>query len=428
MDQLDQIEILGGISLYGEIPVQGCKNSALPIMAAAILQSGEIEIQNCPEISDVFLMISILEELGCKCTLKNHTLLMDTADMNNSVIPGRFGKTMRSVITLAGSLLGRLGECSIPYPGGCVIGSRPIDFHLDAFRSMGVEIEEEEERITGKTNYLTGSIIRLPFPSVGATQNCILAAVLAHGKTVIYGAAREPEVVELCEFLLGMGACICGAGTDRIVISGVRRLHGRTFCLSSDRIVAGTYLLAAAGSRGKLTLVNAPVRALGNLRSLLEKMGAEWQEEEDRITLNGEKAYQPIPYVRTAPYPGFSTDLQSQLLAVLAISYGESVLEERIFEARFKIVEPLKAMGADLEITGNSVKVCGVPSLYGTKVSAGELRGGAALVTAGLLAEGKTIIENPHFIDRGYEDICADLRRAGAAIRRKRSGDEKDKA
>ena len=428
MDQLDQIEILGGISLYGEIPVQGCKNAALPIMAAAILQSGEVELQNCPEISDVFLMMSILEELGCKCTLKKHTLHMDTAGIDHSEIPGRFGKTMRSVITLAGSLLGRLGECSIPYPGGCVIGSRPIDFHLDAFRSMGVEIDEEEERITGKTNYLKGSIIKLPFPSVGATQNCILAAVLAHGKTVIYGAAREPEVVELCEFLLGMGACICGAGTDRIVISGVRKLHGITFCLSSDRIVAGTYLLAAAGSRGKLTLVNAPVKALGNLRSLLETMGAEWQEEEDRIILNGEKAYQPIPYVRTAPYPGFSTDLQSQLLAVLAISYGESVLEERIFEARFKIVEPLKAMGADLEITGNSVKVRGVPALYGAKVTAGELRGGAALVTAGLLAEGKTIIENPCFIDRGYEDICADLRRAGAAIRRKKSGDEKDKA
>lgn len=424
---MDQIEILGGVRLSGEIPVQGCKNSALPIMAAAILQSGSVELQNCPEISDVFLMMSILEELGCKCTLKNHTLLMDTTNINNSRISGRFLKTMRSVITLAGSLLGRLGECSIPYPGGCVIGSRPIDFHLEAFRSMGVEIEEEEERITGKTAYLRGSIIRLPFPSVGATENIILAAVLAHGKTVIYGAAREPEVVELCDFLLGLGACICGAGTDRIVISGVRKLHGGSFRLSSDRIVAGTYLLAAAGSRGRLTLTNAPVRALGNLRPLLEKMGADWTEEPERITVDGENAYQPVPYVRTAPYPGFSTDLQSQLLAVLAVSYGESVLEERIFEARFKIVEPLKAMGADLEITGNSVRVRGVPALFGAKVSAGELRGGAALVTAGLLAEGKTIIENPHFIDRGYEDICADLRRAGAAIRRKKSGDEKDK-
>lgn len=425
---MDQIEILGGISLYGEIPVQGCKNAALPIMAAAILQSGKVELLNCPEISDVFLMMSILEELGCKCTLNNHTLLMDTTNIKSGVIPGKYGKTMRSVITLAGSLLGRLGECSIPYPGGCVIGSRPIDFHLDAFRSMGVEIEEEEERIAGKTAYLTGSIIRLPFPSVGATQNCILAAVLAHGKTIIYGAAREPEVAELCEFLLSMGACICGAGSGRIVISGVRKLHGGTFRLSSDRIVAGTYLLAAAGTRGRLTLTNAPAGSLGNLRSLLEKMGAEWIEEEDRITLDGEKAYQPIPYVRTAPYPGFSTDLQSQLLAVLSVAYGESVLEERIFEARFKIVEPLKTMGADLEIMGNSVRVRGVPALYGANVAAGELRGGAALVTAGLLAEGKTVIENLHFIDRGYEDICADLRRAGAAIRRKKSGDEKDKA
>lgn len=424
---MDQIEILGGIRLFGEIPVQGCKNAALPIMAAAVLQTGVVELRNCPEISDVFLMMSILEELGCKCTLKNHTLLMDTTHMDNCYISAGFGKTMRSVITLAGSMLGRFGACSIPYPGGCVIGSRPIDFHLEAFRSMGVEIHEEEERITAKAGYLQGSVIRLPFPSVGATQNIILAAVLAHGKTILYGAAREPEVVELCEFLLGMGACICGAGTDRIIISGVGKLRGGSFHLSSDRIVAGTYLLAAAGSRGEITLTNAPVGALGNLRPLLEKMGAVWQEDEEHITVNGEDAYNPVPYVRTAPYPGFSTDLQSQLLAVLSVACGESLLEERIFEARFKIVEPLKSMGADLEIKGNSVIVRGVPGLFGRRVAAGELRGGAALVTAGLLAEGKTIIENPHFIDRGYEDICGDLRRVGAAIRRKKSGDEKDK-
>lgn len=422
---MDQIEILGGVRLSGEIPMQGCKNSILPIMAGAILQKGTVVIHNCPEITDVFLMISILKELGCKAKLTNHTLVLDTTDLDSGFIPDKYGKSMRSSITLAGSLLGRLGECSIPYPGGCVIGSRPIDFHLESFRKMGVMISEEEDRVIGKVLHLNGTTIRLPFPSVGATQNIILAAVLAQGTTIIAGCAREPEVVELCEFLCSMGACIRGAGTSRILIRGVSCLCGGIFYLGADRIVAGTYLLATAGCRGKITLTNAPVDALSNLKPLLEEMGARWKENTDTITLDGSRAFAPLAYVRTAPYPGFSTDLQSQLLAVLAVAFGDSILEEQIFEARFKVVEPLREMGANLTVDGNRVRIHGVPALRGRKVKAGELRGGAALVIAGLIAEGKTIIENPHFIDRGYEDICADLKKIGAVIRRKQGGNEK---
>ncbi len=425
---MEQIEILGGHSLFGEIPVQGSKNGALPLMAASLLHSGITVLHNCPRISDVMLMMSILEELGCKCTLENHTMIIDASSVKDCRIPEKYGKTMRSSITLAGSLLGRLGQFSIPYPGGCVIGTRPIDFHLEAFEAMGTMVEEDGDIIRGEAVRLRGCTIHLPFPSVGATENIILAAVLARGRTYLSGAAREPEVIELCEFLKGMGACIDGEGTERICINGVNRLHSSVYHLSADRIVAGTYLLAAAGSRGKITIVHAPTEALKSLRALLTKMGAVWEEEEDRITLDGEKAYQPIPYVRTAPYPGFSTDLQSQLLAVLSIANGESVVEERIFEARFKIVEPLNEMGARIHVEGPKVRIYGVPALSGRKVKAGELRGGAALVVAGLLAEGKTIITNPHFIDRGYEDICGDLRKAGAVIRRNKLEDTESKA
>lgn len=416
---MEQIEILGGHSLFGEIQVQGSKNGVLPVMAASLLYPGVTVLHNCPRISDVMLMMSILEELGCKCTLENHTMTIDASAAKDYQIPEKYGKTMRSSITLAGSLLGRFGQFSIPYPGGCVIGSRPIDFHLQAFEAMGAEIKEEGDIITGEASCLQGCRLHLPFPSVGATENIILAAVLAKGRTLLSGAAREPEVVELCSLLKGMGACIDGEGTERICITGVRCLHESEYILGSDRIVAGTYLLAAAGSRGKISIVNAPVDGLKNLKCLLEQMGAVWQEEDDRITLDGEEACQPIPYVRTAPYPGFSTDLQSQLLAVLSIANGESIVEERIFEARFKIVEPLRAMGAQIQVEGSRVRIHGIPALIGQRVKAGELRGGAALVVAGLLAEGKTVIENLHFIDRGYEDICADLTKAGAAIRRR---------
>ena len=417
---MDNIEILGGQKLSGGLRVQGSKNLILPVMAACILHSGVTVLHNCPRITDVDLMISILDELGAECKWQENTLVIDSRGLCSHVIPDRFGKTMRSSITLAGSLLGRLGQFEIPYPGGCVIGSRPIDFHLKGFRSMGAEITEEEDLIIGKVKELQGSFVRLPFPSVGATENIILAAVLAKGLTIIEGAAREPEIIGLCEFLNRMGACITGAGSHRIGIQGVEKLYDTTFSLWGDRIVAGTYLLAAAGSRGEILLENIPSFQLRTLKQLLMKMGARWREEPEKIWLNARNADKPLSYIQTRPYPGFSTDLQSQLLAVLAVAEGKSIVEETIFEARFKIVDALKSMGADLTIDGKRVFVKGVKSLHGASLKALELRGGAALVVAGIMAEGKTMIGNPHFIDRGYENICRDLESVGAKIRRNR--------
>lgn len=415
---MEYIEILGGRRLSGSLKVQGSKNLVLPVMAACILHKGITVLHNCPKISDVMLMISILEELGAVCSWEESALIIDAKGVNRWDIPIRFGKTMRSSITLAGSLLGRLGKFEIPYPGGCVIGSRPIDFHLRGFRSMGTKIWEEGDIVMGEVSNLHGNYVRLPFPSVGATENIILAAVLANGTTVIDGAAREPEIEGLCQFLKGMGACISGAGSHRICIRGVECLHDGEFTLWGDRIVAGTYLLAAAGSRGDILLEQIPACQLKNLRYILRKMGADWREEPEKIWIDAKNAYYPVPYTRTSPYPGFSTDLQSQLLAVLSTARGKSVVEETIFEARFKIVDALRFMGADLEIQGKRVFVKGVESLHGSVLEAHELRGGAALVVAGIMAEGKTEIWNPHFIDRGYENICTDLESVGAKIRR----------
>ncbi len=416
---MDCIEILGGHSLSGELKVQGSKNLALPVMAACILHKGVTVLHNCPHITDVHLMIEILEELGAKCHWDGNTLTIDTKGVNRFDIPEKYGKTMRSSITLAGSLLGRFGKFTIPYPGGCVIGSRPIDFHLKGFCSMGTSIEEEDTWICGEAACLHGAHVRLPFPSVGATENIILAAVLAKGVTVIEGAAREPEIEGLCMFLNSLGAKIYGFGSHRIRIDGVECLHDTEFELWGDRIVAGTYLLGTVGTRGSLLLEDIPACQLRNLRYLLMRTGAHWREEQDKIFLCGKHAKGPVPYVRTSPYPGFSTDLQSQLLAVLAVAKGRSVVEETIFEARFKIVEALRFMGADLEVQGRRVFVQGVKQLQGAVLEAEELRGGAALVVAGLMAEGNTRINNPYYIDRGYENICLDLEKVGAKIRRK---------
>lgn len=416
---MEYIEITGGSRISGALCVQGSKNLALPVMAACILHKGTTVLHNCPRISDVRMMISILEELGAVCEWMDHTLVINARNITGNRVPEHFGKTMRSSITLAGALLGRQKEFRLPYPGGCVIGRRPIDFHLKSFQAMGTEITEEEQQVCGKAKVLSGSYIRLPFPSVGATENIILAAVLARGCTVIEGAAREPEIEGLCLFLNGMGAKIKGGGTSRILIEGVKELKDSTFTLWGDRIVAGTYLLAAIGSRGKILLENVPACQLYNLKELVEKMGAEWREEREKIWINTKGATLPVPYVRTSPYPGFSTDLQSQLLAVLSEAAGNSVVEETIFEARFKIVEALKIMGADIQIQKNRVLIRGVKQLKGASLNACELRGGAALVVAGIMAEGETKIGNPHFIDRGYENICSDLESVGAKIRRK---------
>ena len=411
------IEIYGGHPLNGEVRIQGSKNAALPILAGAVLHKGKTVLHNCPRISDVAYMIKILEELGCAVTWSGNTLYMDASGVDKSCVPAEIGNKMRCSIVFLGALLGRMGSAEIPYPGGCTIGARPIDMHVEAMRCLKAEIYGDCECLRGKSEGLLGERVVLPYPSVGATENIILAAVLAHGTTEIQGGAREPEIVELCRFLKGKGAKIKGEGTDRIWIDGVKGLSDSEFRLMPDRIVAGTYLMAAIATRGSCMLREAPQGQLGSVIAAAERMGAVIRQTPEGILVDGRNAERPLAMLDTAPHPGFPTDMQSQIMTALCLARGESRLREHIFEARFRTAGELMKMGADIQITGQEARIRGTARLHGASVRAPELRGGAALVIAGMAAEGKTRIEDCHYIRRGYEDICEDMRKLGADVK-----------
>lgn len=409
------VEVIGGYPLNGEIKIQGSKNGILPVMAATILQKGICVLHNCPDIQDVKETLAILRELGAKCEMSRHTITIDTT--NVQVMPVTREKTdkMRSSLLFLGALLGRFGEAFLGKSGGCNIGERPIDIHIDAFRNMGVLLEEEEASIVAKGKP-KGADITLRMPSVGATENILLAACMAEGSTIIYNAAKEPEIIELANFLKKMGAEILGEGSSTIIISGVKELHGIEYDIMSDRIVAGTYLLGAVATRGKIRLHQVNHEHLTSVKVVLKQMGALLQETSEGIYVDGEKADNALDWVKTEPYPGFPTDLQSALLSALTIAKGESYLYENIFENRYWTVNELKKMGADISIQDNRLKICGVDTLYGCTVQGQELRGFASLVIAGLAAEGRTRIENKAYVERGYENIVRDLLGLGAKI------------
>lgn len=413
---MKSIDITGGNTLCGEVAIQGSKNAALPLLAASVLIKGVSVIHNCPRISDIFSMIKILESIGCKVRFTGHCLEIDAKDITSTALPEEYVKVMRSSIIFIGAMLARKKEVSIHYPGGCVIGERPIDMHLGALERLGVEFTEEEETIRANAGKLKGNEIFLPFPSVGATQNIVLAAVFAEGVTVIKGAAKEPEVTEVCRFLQMAGARIRGIGTETLEIEGVDSLKETEFTVVPDRIVAGTYLLAGAATRGAVLLENAPVDQMDSLLLMLRNMGAKLHVEQDRVFLNGEEADRAIPFMETRVYPGFPTDLQSPLMAVLARADGISIIRETIFENRFRVAKELNRMGARIFLKENQALIYGVERLSGMDVKAEELRGGAALVIAGLLAQGKTKIDGLSYIERGYEDIVRDLKCLGAKI------------
>jgi len=384
-------------------------------MAASLLHKGTTVITNVPEIKDVFCMKGILEYLGCRISLENHTLVIDTRDLASVRIPDLQVKQMRSSIMLLGPLLGRLGEAVTCHPGGCSIGMRPVDLHLSALRRLGGEIRVEGERITASAMRLKGTDIRLGYPSVGATENALMAAVAAEGITRIYGAAREPEIMELCRFLIQMGADVSGAGTDVLMIRGGKKLHDVVFHVAGDRIVAGTYLGAVLAARGTVFLREAPVPHLEQMLLKTRKMGARIEVQPDGILAVMDR--RPVPVkIKTAPHPGFPTDLQSVMLAAAAVADGNSVIEETVFEGRFATAGELKKMGADIVIRDKTAQITGVRQLTGTITAAADLRGGAALVVAGLAAEGETVITGYGHIRRGYEDICRDLAGAGIVI------------
>ena len=411
------IHIHGGIPLQGQVRIQGSKNAVLPILAATVLTEGTSLLIGCPRIADVYQMQMLLRSLNCSVRWEGERMRVTTGRVCSGRMPREAVTGMRSSLTLLGALLGRCGQVFLENPGGCVIGERPIDLHVSALEKMNVKFRQDGQSFYAYTEKLKGAEIELACPSVGATENIILAAVLAEGCTVIQNAAAEPEITALCAYLNACGACIKGAGTSCIRIEGVKKLKGTEFKVPADRIVAGTYLLACMAAGGSVLLEGAPVEEMEALLELARKMGACLQENCQGLYVQAPQRVQAIGRVKTAVYPGFPTDLQSQLLAVLAGAEGETVVEETIFENRFRIVPELLRMGAKVQVEdGRTVTVEGCESLRGTAVTAEELRGGAALVIAGLKAVGETSVSGSKYIDRGYENICRDLRELGARI------------
>lgn len=418
---MEYFEITGGTPLHGSITLQGSKNAALPLMAASILHPGRTTLHHVPAIRDVDVMIEILENIGCTVQKDKGTLIIDAAKAEHFEVAASLGERMRSTIILLGSMLGRAGRAKMPFPGGCIIGMRPIDIHITSLGKMGAVFEETDGMLCAETDGLCGTRIHLRFPSVGATENVILAAVYARGRTRIENCAKEPEIAELCRFLREKGAKIEGEETSCILVEGVSHLRDSTYTLMPDRIVAGTYLFAAAATRGEICLEGMRPSDMESVLDVLGRMGAVYENREDGFYLDGRKAINPLPVVCTETYPGFPTDLQSQLLATLCVARGRSVIRECIFEERFRIAPWLNRMGADVTTDGREAVIEGKAHLSGQMVKAQELRGGAALVIAALMAQGITRVYGSAFIERGYEDLAGDLRKLGAVISKKKA-------
>ena len=415
MKRLDKLRIAGGTPLHGTIRIQGSKNAALPMMAAALLYPGISVLRNCPRIADVFCMEEILGTLGVDTRWQEHDLYLDCTHADGSHVPEIYSGRMRSSIILLGPILARNQQAEIGYPGGCVIGKRPVDLHLYVLRRFGAEIKEEEKKIMVSCKKLCGTEIVFSKRSVGATEQAILCATLSKGTTTLRNCAREPEIVWLCRFLNAMGAKIEGAGEDCICIEGTEKLCGTKMQIPADRIVTGTYLCAAAATRGHIVIENAPEGELDTFLQVYRKMGGQYEWNSGKLIADGSRVCFSLPFLETEVYPGFPTDLQSPLLAVLATVPGKSIIKENIFENRFKVCHELRKMGADIRVDGNTAIVCG-GKLHGNCVYAEELRGGAALLVAALAAEGSSVIRDCSFIRRGYEDIGGDLKKLGGLI------------
>lgn len=411
----------GGKRLGGEIPLQGSKNSALPIMAATLLCRGECVLESCPRLTDIYSASRILNCVGCRCTFSGNTAVVDSSVIDRTAVPEELMREMRSSIIFMGAMLGRTGECTVSVPGGCELGPRPIDMHIAALRKMGVEIRESCSGIICKapSGRAKGTKLSLAFPSVGATENIILCAVTAEGETVINNAAKEPEICDLCSFLRRCGAEIAGDGESRIVINGKEKLHGCRYRIMSDRIVGATYLSMAAASKGEIILTNACIPEMEPFLSVLEQTGCSIYTGENKIYLrSGARLKAVSDRIRTMPHPGFPTDAQAVLMAALVTADGTSVFEENIFDCRYRHTDALVKMGADIQVLGKVAIVRGVPKLHGANVEATDLRGGAAMVSAALAADGTTEIRQISHIDRGYEKMEEAVGRLGGKMLR----------
>ena len=412
------ITIEGGHRLSGEVAVQGAKNSVLPILAATLLCGGACRIQRCPRLSDVDAAADILRYLGCKVDWEDGDLLVDSSVLTRCDIPQTLMRRMRSSVIFLGAILARCGWAELSYPGGCELGPRPIDLHLAALRTLGASIEERGGKLYCQARHLTGGQIVLAIPSVGATENAMLAACGAEGVTVITNAAREPEIVDLQDFLCACGAEVRGAGGSVITVEGKRPLHGCSHRVIGDRIAAATYLCAAAGTGGCIYLRRADYRELAAPLCVLRESGCEICSDGGGIRLKSPGRLRAVSPVRTSPYPGFPTDDQALMMAALLRSRGDTVFVENLFSNRYRHVEQMKKLGAQIQVREAAAIVSGVKTLRGAAVQATDLRGGAALVAAGLQAEGVTRVEQIHHIERGYADIVSDLAGLGACIRK----------
>ncbi|RKD27672.1 UDP-N-acetylglucosamine 1-carboxyvinyltransferase [Caminicella sporogenes DSM 14501] len=410
--------INGGNKLSGKIGISGAKNSVLPILAASIINGKENIIIGYPNLRDVETMIEILLSIGCKVKRDSDCIIVNSESLNTCEIPEHLVREMRSSIFLMGPMLGRCKKIKISYPGGCEIGPRPIDLHLKGLKEMGVNIIEAHGFLECSVEKLKGAEIHLDYPSVGATENIMMAAVLAEGKTVIRNAAKEPEILDLQDFLTGMGAKIEGAGTSIIQIEGVKSLNGVQHKIIPDRIVAGTILTAAAITKSEIMVENVIADHLVSTIAKLKEVGCQLNIKNNQIKIKPPKVIKSVEILRTLPYPGFPTDMQAQFMALLSIANGTSIVTETIFENRFKHTEELVRMGAKIKVDGRVAVIKGVKKLTGANVSANDLRGGAALVLAGLAAEGTTIVDNIHHIERGYDNLDIMFKNLGADIKR----------
>ncbi len=420
MNNAQKLVIGGGRKIEGELAVQGAKNSVLPLLSAAVLANGESVLHNCPLLTDVDAACRILTELGCRCARDGSTITVNASSVSRSEIREELMREMRSSIMFLGSILGRTGHCRLSFPGGCELGARPIDLHLSALKQMGAEISEEHGilDITAPKG-LKGAKITLSFPSVGATENILLAAVSARGETELHNAAREPEISDLAEFLNKCGARITGAGSGIIRIAGVDRLNPAQHSVMPDRIAAATYLCCTAATGGELLLSGCRTEDMTVFLSVLESMGCRgYAYGGGNLYFSRKRRLTAPPTIRTMPYPGFPTDIQAPVMAVASIAEGTSVFVETIFDSRYRHVPELVRLGANIRTDGRVAVVEGVKRLTGAKLQAVELRGGAALITAALAAEGISEITGLNYIDRGYDCIEAALRSVGADIRR----------
>ena len=415
---MSQLLIRGGRPLRVEVAIQGAKNSVLPILAATLLTAGQVEVWNCPRLRDVDASVRILRALGCEARWEGASLLVDTAGLNGCAISDILMREMRSSAIFLGAILARCGQAELSYPGGCELGPRPIDLHLNGLRELGAEIDDSGGLLHCRAARLQGRELVLSLPSVGATENLMLAACGAEGVTTICNAAREPEIGDLQDFLNACGGKVSGAGTSAITIEGGRQLHGCAYTVMPDRIAAATYLCAVASAGGEGFLRGAREQHLSTVTAVLREAGCDVRRSAEGIACACRGRPKAVRPVRTAPYPGFPTDAQAVLMAALLRSRGTTVFEENIFENRYRHVDELTRMGADIRVAGRVAVVTGTETLHGAAVRCTDLRGGAALCVAALAAEGKTHISETDHIDRGYQDIVGDLRDLGADIAR----------